>query len=109
MAQYGKSDYWQTRYEKDPEPFDWLQRYAKLRGIINAAIPRSAAVLVPGCGNSRMSEDMVDDGYDGGIANIDISRAVIDAQARRLSTRRGLSCACEGAGTRVARARSAVG
>ena len=27
MAQYGKSEYWEDRYQKDKEPFDWYQRY----------------------------------------------------------------------------------
>ena len=95
---YGKVDYWAERYAKDPEPYDWYNRYAKLRSIISHACARDAPVLVPGCGNSRLSEDMVDDGYDGGIANIDISRTVIDAQVERLKGRVGLTCAFRGGG-----------
>lgn len=91
MAQYGKPEYWEERYSKDPEPFDWYQRYAALRDLVSAHVPKAGAVLVPGCGNSTLSEDMVDDGFVGGIANIDISRTVIDAQAERLKDRKGLT------------------
>ena len=27
MANYGKVEYWEDRYQKDKEQFDWLQRY----------------------------------------------------------------------------------
>ena len=35
------------------------------------------AVLMAGCGNSRLSEDMFEDGF-ANISNVDISRVVID-------------------------------
>jgi hypothetical protein len=37
-----------------------------------------ARVLVLGCGNSRLSEDMLRDGWTGGIVNVDFSEVVID-------------------------------
>ena len=95
MAHYGQPSYWEGRYTKDAEPFDWLQRYSAplLRELINAHIPRDGAILMSGCGSSTMSEDMVDDGYVGGIANVDISRTVVDDLADRLKSKKGLSCA----------------
>ena len=38
MAQYGKTNYWDERYTKDPEPFDWYQRYSGVRDLINQVI-----------------------------------------------------------------------
>ena len=35
MAQYGKPSYWDDRYTKDPEPFDWYQRYTNIKDILN--------------------------------------------------------------------------
>ena len=35
MAQYGKTSYWDERYTKDPEPFDWYQRYGGLKDIVS--------------------------------------------------------------------------
>ena len=32
MANYGKAEYWEDRYQKDKEQFDWLQRYAPPNG-----------------------------------------------------------------------------
>lgn len=34
MAQYGRSEYWDERYTRDPEPFDWYQRWAGLKDVI---------------------------------------------------------------------------
>ena len=33
-AQYGKNEYWEDRYGKDKEPFDWYQRYGGIKDII---------------------------------------------------------------------------
>ena len=90
MAQYGSPSYWNERYAKDPEPFDWYQRYDQLRELITQCVPRGAAVLNAGCGNSRLSEDMFADGY-APITNIDISRSVVDAMSARHKDKRGLS------------------
>lgn len=68
--------------------------------------PKDGAVLVPGCGSSTLSEDMLDDGYTGGIASFDISRSVIDDLADRLKDRKGLTCAdADAAAGRELRAR----
>ena len=32
MANYGKLEYWEERYQKEKEQFDWLQRYAPPNG-----------------------------------------------------------------------------
>jgi SAM-dependent methyltransferase len=45
-------------------------------------VKRDDAVLVPGCGNSRLPEDMAEDGYRS-IHNIDISAVVIEQQRER--------------------------
>lgn len=49
MAQYGKPEYWEDRYQKyyihlynfyyrDKEPFDWYQRYSGIKDIITQYI-----------------------------------------------------------------------
>ena len=123
----GKTSYWDERYTKDPEPFDWYQRYSGIQARRGAGMERVAArrrvfghrrgrlarrpaaaparprepppqelvqkyikkddsVCMAGCGNSRLSEDMFEDGY-ANLSNIDISRV---ARGPRLSlARRG--------------------
>ncbi|XP_050387751.1 uncharacterized protein LOC126804039 [Argentina anserina] len=81
---YGDADYWDARYVQEGDSlFDWYQRYSALRPYIRHFIPStSSSVLVVGCGNAVMSEDMAKDGYED-IMNIDISSVVIDLMKTR--------------------------
>ncbi|KAI0519930.1 hypothetical protein KFK09_007392 [Dendrobium nobile] len=75
---YGNAEYWNTRYlEEAGASFDWYQRYSALRPFVRKFVPSSSRILMVGCGNALMSEDMVNDGYVD-IMNIDISSVVID-------------------------------
>lgn len=64
---------------RDPEPFDWYQRYSGIRDLINQVcaffsmdellilyflqyVKRDDVILMAGCGNSRLTEDMFEDG-----------------------------------------------
>ena len=46
MAQYGKASYWDERYTKDPEPFDWYQRYSGIKDLL-AQYARSIFARTP--------------------------------------------------------------
>ncbi|CAM8961840.1 unnamed protein product [Rhodiola kirilowii] len=74
---YGDALYWDARYVQDAGSFDWYQRYSSLRPFIRKYVATSSRVLMVGCGNAVMSEDMVNDGYED-ITNIDISSVAID-------------------------------
>ena len=76
MAQYGKLEYWEERYTRDPEPFDWYQRYSNLKDILIQYIKPTDNIIHIGCGNSRLSEEMFEDGYQT-QTNIDISNVII--------------------------------
>jgi hypothetical protein len=39
MSQYGRTEYWEERYIRDPEPFDWYQRYFSIRDLIGQYVP----------------------------------------------------------------------
>ena len=57
MKQYGKAEYWEDRYGKDDEPFDWYQRFSGIEDVIinekKAKLPTTANILHVGCGSSR--------------------------------------------------------
>lgn len=104
---------------RDPEPFDWYQRYSGLKDLIGQYIKKTDHMLMAGCGNSRLTEDMFEDGVccvraglhaprawaphaDLGarrrpgftsIANVDISKVVIDQMAEKYRDKAGLTCA----------------
>ena len=76
MAHYGKLEYWEERYSKRNDQFDWYQTYPNIKEIIQNNISKNAKILNIGCGNSRLSEGMYEDGYEN-IINIDFSNKVI--------------------------------
>ena len=76
MAHYGKIEYWEERYSKWNDQFDWYQTYPYLKEILSNHISKNSKILNVGCGNSRLSESMYEDGYEN-ITNIDFSNKVI--------------------------------
>ncbi|OWM78411.1 EEF1A lysine methyltransferase 4 [Punica granatum] len=82
---YGDATYWDARYVQEAEMgnFDWYQRYSALRPFVRKYLPSfSSRILMVGCGNALMSEDMVKDGYED-IVNIDISSVAIEMMRRK--------------------------
>ncbi|GLJ40376.1 hypothetical protein SUGI_0830870 [Cryptomeria japonica] len=79
---YGDAAYWDNRYLEEGGSFDWYQRYAHLRPFVRSYIPPSSRILMVGCGNAVMSEDMVKDGYEE-IINTDISAVAIHMMQKK--------------------------
>lgn len=82
---YGDAYYWDARYIQEASAggaFDWYQRYSALRPFVRKFITTSSRVLMVGCGNAVMSEDMVKDGYED-IMNVDISSVAIDLMRKK--------------------------
>ena len=59
-----------------PEPFDWYQEYSGIKDIISQYMTKSDKILNIGCGNSKLSADLSEEGYED-ITNIDFSNKVI--------------------------------
>ena len=86
MAQYDSVDYWDDRYSTDQEPFEWFQRYSGIRHFLT---PRYLTfskqnVLIAGCGNSELGEEMISDGFTS-ITNVDSSSVVINQMKQKYS------------------------
>ena len=78
MNQYGVKQYWDNRYLQDNEAFDWYQRYPNLKHLLLPILQRAVSpkILVIGCGNSRLSEDIYTEGFKN-IMNIDYSEICV--------------------------------
>ena len=85
QAQYGRIHFWDEWYTSEPEPFEWYYPYKKFASVINDHVAKEAKILVAGCGNSYMMEDMVADEFVD-ITGVDISRVVIDLMKVRFES-----------------------
>ena len=89
MAQYGKIEYWEERYNKEEEQFDWLQRWAApnnvttLQDNMRKYMKVEDKILIIGCGTSRMAEEMHEDGFQR-ITQVDWSYTAIQQQEKIL-------------------------
>ena len=90
MAQYAMSEYWEERYTRDPEPFDWYQRWAGLKDILLEYVTTQNTILMLGAGNSRLSEEMYEEGFHN-ITNIDISLVVTKAMQEKYREKPGMT------------------
>ena len=70
--------FWNSRYASDePKFFDWYDEWALLRKSVGQYITGVGTALVIGCGNSKMTESLLDDGYLK-VTGVDFSDVVIN-------------------------------
>lgn len=92
-SDYSKLEYWQQRFANE-EQYDWLTDYSAIQPLLLkyllplcSAAPKQppqrsmCRILMIGCGNSKLSEQMYADGFTC-ITNIDFDDQVIARQAR---------------------------
>ena len=73
-------EYWDQRFEEE-ENYEWLLSFEKVEAYILPHLKTTDHILVIGCGNSTLSNDLYDRGYCH-IKNIDFSRNVIEKMSR---------------------------
>jgi ubiquinone/menaquinone biosynthesis C-methylase UbiE len=79
---FSTKEYWDGKYGEADTTFDWLENYDELRQYVNSHFTPDQRILIPGCGNSALSNAMYNDGYHQ-LVNIDFSPVVIGQMARR--------------------------
>lgn len=75
-SQFQLKDYWEKFFQKRKAPFEWYGEYLDLCHILHKYMKPTNSLLVIGCGNSKLSEELYDVGFTN-IDNIDISEVVI--------------------------------
>ncbi|XP_066117257.1 eEF1A lysine and N-terminal methyltransferase [Saccopteryx bilineata] len=86
--EFGSIDYWERFFQlRGRKAFEWYGTYLDLCGVLHKYIKPREKVLVIGCGNSELSEQLYDVGYQD-IVNIDISEVVIKQMKERNASRR---------------------
>uniref|UniRef100_A0A3Q3VYE2 eEF1A lysine and N-terminal methyltransferase n=1 Tax=Mola mola TaxID=94237 RepID=A0A3Q3VYE2_MOLML len=86
--EFSSAEYWERFFKKRGEKsFEWYGDYNKLCGVLHKYIKVQHKVLVVGCGNSELSEQLYDVGYKH-LTNIDISETVVAHMNQRNAERR---------------------
>ncbi|XP_025979230.2 eEF1A lysine and N-terminal methyltransferase isoform X2 [Dromaius novaehollandiae] len=87
--EFGSAAYWERFFRQRGErPFEWYGALPELRAVLRRYLRPRDKVLVVGCGNSELSEQMYDAGMCEDIVNIDISDAVIHQMQERSASKR---------------------
>lgn len=79
--EYAKKEFWDDRFKETKGFFDWYANWKQIRPCVEELLPPNPMeqqVLMVGCGNSLMSEEMAlkDEYFQ--ITNMDISHYVLD-------------------------------
>ncbi|CAG8442169.1 10345_t:CDS:10 [Acaulospora morrowiae] len=93
VTSYKTKEYWEKRYseESPATTFDWFKTFQDLKLLFDKHLPnKEIKILMLGCGNSTLSEDMYDEGYHN-IVNVDFSETVIENMKNRCVDRTGMT------------------
>ncbi|NWH76927.1 MET13 protein, partial [Piaya cayana] len=88
-GEFGSARYWDRFFQqRGQRPFEWYGAFAELCPVLYKYMRPRDKVLVVGCGNSELSEQMYDTGLCKDIVNIDISDTVIHQMQERSGRKR---------------------
>lgn len=73
-AEYLEPEYWNRRFRTE-ETYDWLKGYAEFRHLIRPHLSTGDKILVVGCGNSSLTQDLWRDGFQD-VTSIDLSEVL---------------------------------
>ena len=75
-ADYAHNQYWNTRFSQEQQ-YDWLKGYSHFRHLCLPHMQTSDKILILGCGNSSLTQDLYNDGFCH-LTSIDLSDVVIE-------------------------------
>ncbi|NXP80154.1 MET13 protein, partial [Ramphastos sulfuratus] len=88
-GEFGSARYWDRFFrQRGQRPFEWYGAFPELCPVLHKYVRPRDKVLVVGCGNSELSEQMYDMGMCEDITNIDISDIVIHQMQERSGSKR---------------------
>ncbi|XP_033007098.1 eEF1A lysine and N-terminal methyltransferase isoform X1 [Lacerta agilis] len=80
---FSSAGYWERFFrERGGRAFEWYGEWQDLRASLGRYLRPRDSILVAGCGNSELSEQLYDEGYQD-IINVDISEVVIKQMQER--------------------------
>eukprot|EP01063_Lacrimia_lanifica_P002179 TRINITY_DN11130_c0_g1_i1.p2 TRINITY_DN11130_c0_g1~~TRINITY_DN11130_c0_g1_i1.p2 ORF type:complete len:210 (+),score=83.03 TRINITY_DN11130_c0_g1_i1:118-747(+) len=91
MAFYSKKEYWEQRYALNTQPYEWYLGYEELKDVLPKYVRQGSRVMVAGCGNSTLGEELYDRAGLTDITCIDFCEAPIEVMMARKEGREGLN------------------
>ena len=85
--EFSSKKYWQEFFSKRKNTFEWYCDTPFLLEIIHKYLNHNDNILITGCGNSKLGEDLYDFGFSS-ITNIDISQVVIKSMIKQNKEKR---------------------
>ncbi|PJF19192.1 hypothetical protein PSACC_01034 [Paramicrosporidium saccamoebae] len=82
LGAYRELEYWNQRYKDDTNTYDWLMTFERLRPLVLPLMKETDSVLILGCGNSTLSEQLYEDGFPH-VVSIDYSEPVVETMKKR--------------------------
>lgn len=79
---FARKEYWDQFFKLQQDSFEWYGDYGQIKKILLQYIKLTDEILIVGCGNSSLSVDLYDDGYQQNTS-IDISGVVIQKMASK--------------------------
>lgn len=80
---FAKKDYWKEFFDKRKDPFEWYGTYFELAYVLNRYVKQQDEILMVGCGNSELSDELYSHNGCKLITNIDISDNVIGRMKKK--------------------------
>ena len=83
-SEFQAKEYWDSFFSKRSKAFEWYGEYTDLCHVPHKHLKPSSRVLVVGCGNSKLSEEL----YDAGFQTIDnIDTCISDIVIQQMSAK----------------------
>ena len=82
-SEFQAKEYWDSFFSKRSKAFEWYGEYTNLCHVLHKYLKPSSHLLVVGCGNSKLSEELYDAGFQTIDNNIDISDIVIQQMSAK--------------------------
>lgn len=91
ISDFREKQYWDTFFEeRNAQTFEWYGDWSELKRVVPRYVSSDRPVLVVGCGNSSLSENLLDDVGCKDILSVDYSDKVI-AEMRQKAEKAGKS------------------
>lgn len=82
-TEFASKDYWTDFFDKRKDPFEWYGTYWELAFVMQKYVKSTDEILMVGCGNSELSEELYSKQNCKLITNIDISENVISRMKKK--------------------------